>query len=86
MSKARTMTAGARLTSKVNTADDNYGDKKNGGASTVGVILPTNKALSARGVRSPYLIWNRGGMVMGGVGMLNVNASVRPGGFKLVWN
>ena len=85
MGKSRTMTAGARLTSKVNTADDNYGDKKNGGASTVGVILPTNKALSARGVRTPYLIWNRGGMVMGGAGMLHVASSRRPGGFKLQW-
>ena len=52
MSKARTMTAGARF----NTAFNNYGDKKNGGASTVGNWLPTNKSLASRGVKHPYVI------------------------------
>jgi len=85
MSRARTMTAGARLTNKVNTADNNYGDKKNGGASTVGVILPTNGALAARVIKHPYVINNRGGLIMGGVGMLQVNAAKHSDGFKLSW-
>ena len=85
MSRARTMTAGARLTNKVNTADNNYGDKKNGGASGVGVILHTNGALAARVIKHPYVINNRGGLIMGGVGMLHVNAAKHSDGFKLSW-
>ena len=83
MSKARTMTAGARLTSKVNTADDNYGDKKNGGASTTGRTVFTNSVLAARGVKHPYKIYNRGGLIMGGVGMIHVDASKHADGFKI---
>lgn len=81
MSKARTMTAGARF----NTAFNNYGDKKNGGASTVGNWLPTNKALAARGVKHPYVIAPRGGLIMGGVGMLHVNATRWPRFNKLIF-
>lgn len=83
MSKARTMTAGARLTSKVNTVDNNYGDKKNGGASTTGRTIFTNSVLAARGVQHPYKISNRGGLIMGGVGMIHVDASKHADGFKL---
>ena len=86
MGKARTMTAGARLTNKVNTADNNYGDKKNGGASTVGVILPTTGALAARVIKNPYVIAPRGGLIMGGAGMLHVNASRFSDGFNFKLN
>lgn len=82
MSKARTMTAGARF----NTAFNNYGDKKNGGASTVGNWLPTNGALASRGVKHPYVIAPRGGLIMGGVGMLQVNAARFSRGFNFKLN
>lgn len=86
MSKARIMTAGTRITNRSNTADNNYGNKKNGGASTVGVRLPTNGALAARVIKHPYKIDLRGGLIMGGVGMLHVNASKHSDGFKMRWN
>ena len=81
MSKARTMTAGARF----NTAFNNYGDKKNGGASTVGTWLPTNSALASRGVKHPYVIDPKGGLIMGGVGMLQIKATRWPRFNKLVF-
>lgn len=74
--KAKTMAAGSRVGQAIN----NYGDKKNGGASTVGNIIFTNNALSAR--RHPWLFDSRGGTIVGGVGMLNVDAAMHSDGVK----
>ena len=71
--KAATMTAGVRTQQRANPAIPNYGDKKNGGAATVGNIIFNNNVLAAR--PHPWLFAPRGGLIVGGgVGMLHVHA------------
>lgn len=64
MSRSRRMIAGTRLGNAV----DNYGDKKNGGASTVGNVVFTNNALGARS--HPWIYHPKGGLRIGGAGIM----------------
>ena len=76
--KTSLMTAGVRMSTRGNTADNNFGDKKNGGASTIGNIITTNKVLSAR--RHPFMFDVRGGTIVGGVGKIQTMAAMMSDG------
>jgi hypothetical protein len=84
--KAATMTAGVRTQQRANPAIPNYGDKKNGGANTVGNIVFNNKVLSSR--PHPWIFASRGGLIVGGVGMLHADAtkSLYPRKITMGWS
>ena len=64
MSRSRRMIAGTRLGNAI----DNYGDKKNGGANTIGNVTFTNNSLAARS--HPWNYFPKGGLIIGGVGRM----------------